>query len=102
MAFLYEKKKSKKDDHEYIEITGFEGNGEKLVIPDSIEGLPVEAIGNHSFSGREDIVSVEIPESVKTLYGFAFHNCKNLEGSLCSTVLTITTTECAGNVTSLR
>ena len=79
MAFLYEKKKSKKDDHEYIEITGFEGNGEKLVIPDSIEGLPVEAIGNHSFSGREDIVSVEIPESVKTLYGFAFHNCKNLE-----------------------
>ena len=28
MAFLYEKKKSKKDDHEYIEITGFEGNGE--------------------------------------------------------------------------
>lgn len=79
MAFLYEKKRSKKDDHEYIEITGYEGNGEKIIIPDSIEGLPVEAIGNHSFSGREDIVSVEIPESVKILYGFAFHNCKNLE-----------------------
>ncbi|RKM58189.1 leucine-rich repeat domain-containing protein [Butyrivibrio sp. X503] len=79
MAFLYEKKKSKKDGHEYIEITGYEGNGEKLVIPKTIEGLSVEAIGNHSFSGREDIVSVEIPESVKTLYGFAFHNCKNLE-----------------------
>lgn len=76
--FLYDIKKHQKDEHEYIEITGFDGKCERLVIPDSIEGLPVEAIGNHSFSGRNDIVSVSIPESVKTLYGFAFHNCKNL------------------------
>ena len=77
--FLYEKKKHKKDEHEYIEITGFEGKAEKLIIPEEIDGIPVEAVGNHSFSGRNDIIHVLIPESVKILYGFAFHNCKNLK-----------------------
>lgn len=76
--FLYEKKKHKKDGHEYIAITGSEGSARKLVIPDEIDGLAVEEIGNHSFSGRDDIESVYLPESIKTVYGFAFHNCKAL------------------------
>lgn len=71
-------KKLHKDGHEYIEITGYEGQIQELVVPDKIEGLPVEAIGNHAFSGRQDIRSVVLPESIKTLYGFAFHNCKSL------------------------
>ena len=79
MPFLFEKKEHKKDAHEYIEITGFEGAVSDLVVPAQIEGLPVEAIGNHSFSGRQDIKSVTLPETVKTLYGFAFHNCRNLK-----------------------
>ncbi len=79
MPFLFEKKEHKKDAHEYIEITDFEGAVSDLVVPAQIEGLPVEAIGNHSFSGRQDIKSVTLPETVKTLYGFAFHNCRNLK-----------------------
>ncbi len=79
MPFLFEKKEHKKDAHEYIEITGFEGAVSDLVVPAQIEGLPVEAIGNHSFSGRQDLKSVTLPETVKTLYGFAFHNCRNLK-----------------------
>lgn len=71
-------KKIHKDGHEYIEISGYEGQIADLVVPDSIEGFPVEAIGNHAFSGRQDLKSVTLPESIKTLYGFAFHNCKSL------------------------
>ena len=74
---IYEKK-IHKDGHEYIEITGYEGQVQELVVPGEIEGLPVEAIGNHAFSGRQDIRTVWLPESIKTLYGFAFHNCKSL------------------------
>jgi hypothetical protein len=74
---IYEKK-IHKDGHEYIEITGYEGQVQELVVPGEIEGLPVEAIGNHAFSGRQDIRTVVLPESIKTLYGFAFHNCKSL------------------------
>ncbi|MBE5827996.1 MAG: hypothetical protein E7305_00880 [Butyrivibrio sp.] len=79
MPFLFEKKEHKKDAHEYIEITGYEGAVSDLVVPAQIEGLPVEAIGNHSFSGRQDLKSVALPETIKTLYGFAFHNCRNLK-----------------------
>ncbi len=79
MPFLYEKKEHKKDAHKYIEITGYEGTLSDLVVPPEIDGLFVEAIGNHSFSGRQDLKSVTLPETVKTLYGFAFHNCRNLK-----------------------
>ena len=77
--FTYEIKNDKKDGHEYIEITGYEGSVAHLNVPDEIEGIKVEAIGNHSFSGRNDLVRVSLPESIKTLYGFAFHNCRNLK-----------------------
>ncbi len=79
MPFTYEIREHKKDKHKFIEITGFEGSVSDLVVPEEIEGLKVEAVGNHSFSGRQDLRSVTLPESIKTLYGFAFHNCRNLE-----------------------
>ena len=77
--FTYEIKSDKKDEHKYIEITGYEGSVAHLNVPEEIDGVRVEAIGNHSFSGRNDIVSVSLPESIRTLYGFAFHNCRNLK-----------------------
>ena len=77
--FTYEIKSDKKDEHKYIEITGYEGSVAHLNVPKEIDGISVEAIGNHSFSGRSDLVSVSLPESIRTLYGFAFHNCRNLK-----------------------
>ena len=79
MPFLYEKKEHKKDAHEYIEITGYDGAVADLVVPSEVDGLLVEAIGNHAFSGRQDLKSVALPETIRTLYGFAFHNCRNLK-----------------------
>ncbi len=79
MPFLYVINVSKKDSHKFAEITGFEGNVRELVVPDRIDGYAVEAIGNHAFSGRNDIESVVLPGTVKTLYGFAFHNCRKLK-----------------------
>ncbi|RKM61393.1 hypothetical protein D6855_05740 [Butyrivibrio sp. CB08] len=78
MPFTYEIREHKKDKHKFIEITGYEGSVSDLVVPAEIDGLPVEAVGNHSFSGRQDLRSVTLPESITTLYGFAFHNCRNL------------------------
>ena len=77
--FTYELKSDKKDGHEYAEITGYEGSVAHLNVPDEIDGLKVEAIGNHAFSGRNDLVQVTLPESIRTLYGFAFHDCRNLK-----------------------
>ena len=77
--FTYELKTDKKDGHEYIEITGYEGSVAHLIVPGELDGVKVEAIGNHAFSGRNDLVHVTLPESIRTLYGFAFHNCRNLK-----------------------
>ena len=51
MPIKYEFTKSKKDGHSFVMITGFEGKVSNLVVPDIIEETPVEAIGNHAFSG---------------------------------------------------
>ena len=77
--FLYEKINDKKDNHEYIEITGYEGTVTNLVIPETIDGIRVESIGSHAFSAREDIVSVEIPQTVRILRSYVFHNSRNLK-----------------------
>ena len=79
MPLLYSIEESKKDNHKYVTITGFEGSVSNLVVPDEIEGLPVEVIGGRAFSGRQDITSVELPETVNTLGGFAFHNCREMK-----------------------
>ena len=79
MKFSFEKKIHKKDGHEYLEITGAEGKVSVLTIPETIDGIRVEAIGNHAFSGREDIKEIVLPRTITTLYGFAFHNCRNLK-----------------------
>ena len=78
MPFVYEISESRKDSHKFIVITGYEGSVRELVVPDRIDGYVVEAIGNHAFSGRDDIESVVLSNTIKTLYGFAFHNCRKL------------------------
>jgi hypothetical protein len=79
MTFKYSVEEHKKDNHKFVTITGTEEKAKDLIIPDMIDNIPVEAIGNHAFSGRDDIYSVTLPGSIRTIYGFAFHNCRNLK-----------------------
>ena len=63
-----------------------------IVIPESIDGHPVTAIAAYAFSGKTPqsdydlsdrtdlwLTSIYIPNSVKSIGGFAFENNKNLE-----------------------
>jgi hypothetical protein len=77
--FTYEIATDKKDGHEFAVITGYEGSVAHLVVPGEIDGHRVEAIGNHAFSGRSDLTQVTLPESIRILYGFAFHDCRKLK-----------------------
>ena len=80
MQFTYETKENKKDGHKFIEITGAEGKCDRcLVLPGMIDGLPAEVVASHAFSGRDENITVSLPETVTTLKSFAFHNCKNLK-----------------------
>ena len=61
-----------------IEITGFEGAVRSLTFPDRIGELPVRSIGKHAFAGRKDVQEVSLPQSLRRLNLFAFHNCSRL------------------------
>jgi TolB-like protein len=53
-------------------ITRYTGPGGIVKIPPSINGMPVNRIGAHSFLSR-DITGVEIPDSVRDIDNDAFH-----------------------------
>ena len=56
-------------------VTGDEGEGSKIVIPDEYESLPVVGIGDNAFSlanRASDITSVTIPDTVTSIGESAF------------------------------
>jgi hypothetical protein len=54
-----------------ITITGYTGGGSDIVIPASINGIPVTHIGERAFNGI-NLTSISIPEGVTHIEGGAF------------------------------
>lgn len=65
------------DDGTFITLTRYNGNAKNLVIPETIQGMPVEVIGG--FYQNNKIKSVVIPSSVKVIEPDAFLECESLE-----------------------
>ena len=73
------------EDYGYEIINGSEaavarylGYEEKVVIPDSMNGLPVKAIRKQAFA-TSDILEAEIPEGIESIEEEAFAVCESLE-----------------------
>ncbi|MBQ1375190.1 MAG: leucine-rich repeat protein, partial [Clostridia bacterium] len=56
-------------------ITGADGGVTSAVIPASIDGVPVTAIGNSAFSSCHSLTSVAIPAGVTSIDPYAFQYC---------------------------
>lgn len=52
---------------------------EEVVLPQTIEGYPVTAIGMTAFSNCTNITSITIPDTVKTIGEKAFYSCYKLQ-----------------------
>lgn len=76
MGFLYEPLSEREGE---IELKGYSGKIEYLKIPKEIDGMRVCSIGSRAFEGREDIVELWLPDSIRRLSAFAFYNCHRLE-----------------------
>ena len=61
-----------------IEITKYKGKEQLVVIPATIQGLPVKRIGTEAFYENNNLVAVVIPEEVTFIGWRAFFKCTNL------------------------
>lgn len=60
-------------------ITGYNGDESILYIPDEIEGVAVNQIGEDAFAGNTTVVSVFFPLELSEIMGNAFKNCTDLK-----------------------
>ena len=61
-----------------VEVTGYEEECSEYSIPAEVNGYAIISIGAYAFSENEELKSVDIPSSMKTIGKGAFRNCKNL------------------------
>lgn len=70
-------------------ITGYAGSGGDVIIPDTIEGYPVAAIGSSVFWFKAEVTSVTIPNSVTSIGLNAFSYSGITKATIGSGVTTI-------------
>ena len=62
-----------------VTITGWSGTVTDLVIPSTIEGYPVQYLGDYAFANATNLVSVTLPETLRSISSSAFQNCTSLK-----------------------
>ena len=61
-----------------VTITNYTGKGGDVVVPDTIDGLPVTAIGDNAFCYCTGLTSITLPEGCTTIGYYAFSGCTSL------------------------
>lgn len=61
-----------------VEIVGYNGTEQKVVIPDEIAGYPVNALGDNAFAGCNNISEIILSNSITHIGFYPFKNCSNL------------------------
>ena len=66
-------------DKSFYSVTGYSGSFERVVIPDTYNGLRVTAVSDGLFTGDENLREVVLPESIDEIGNDAFAGCVNLQ-----------------------
>ena len=76
-------------DRTYYTVNGYEGADTAVVIPQTVEGIPVTQIASSAFKNKQKITSVIIPDSVTDIGSSAFEGCTSLTSITISDSVTI-------------
>jgi hypothetical protein len=71
-----------------ITITGYNGPGGTVVVPETIDGYTVTGIGEEAFANCTNITSIAVTNSVMTIGADAFFGCTGLVGIVLSNNVT--------------
>ena len=58
-------------------VTGYSGTDTEIVVPPSVDGVPVDFVASYAFSGKA-ITSVTLPDTIKGIDEGAFFDCSYL------------------------
>ena len=77
MAFTFEIKTER--NRTFASVTGYDGPVRTLFVPaETADHIPVEEIAGRAFASRADLEELILPESIRCIRSFAFHNCAYL------------------------
>lgn len=60
-------------------ITGYTGNAQRVVIPDTLDGYHVTSIGEFAFNDCQTLTEVSFGDSLESIGSFAFYECTGLK-----------------------
>ncbi len=60
-------------------ISGWQGNGRTVRVPEQIEGQAVTGVGSKAFLSKKNLREIELPAGLRSLGDWAFAYCGNLE-----------------------
>ena len=72
-----------------VTITGYTGSDTEVVIPSSIDGKAVTAIGESAFRNKMTLTSITIPDSVTSIGYSAFAYCQGLTSMIIPDSVTV-------------
>ena len=61
-----------------VTVTGYTGSEAVVVIPDTLDGLPVTAVAEGAFAGESGLRAVSLPDSVRAVGFGAFAGCTDM------------------------
>ena len=62
-----------------VEVSGYKGYDSNVVIPNTINGKKVVAVGERAFVGYSELESITIPDGVVSIGNEAFYKCNGLK-----------------------
>ena len=61
-----------------LTVTGYTGTASSLVIPETVDGFTVTAVGASAFEGNTVLHEIDLPDTITAIGSRAFKNCSNL------------------------
>ena len=59
-------------------VVGYTGNATSVIIDDVVNEKTVTEIGEEAFMGNENLISIDLPDTITVIRARAFKNCTNL------------------------